>query len=146
MRKDSVERKSKILIVEDNSHLRELFALLLQRSGFDVVEAATGFEAINQTRTTHPDLILMDLGLPDMTGAEAMSVLNADLFTREIPVIVNTAFLRGPMVDQAIAAGAAEILYKPTGLKTLLDAVRQHLEARAGVTMTRNNAGAIRFL
>jgi len=77
----SIGRK-KILIVEDNSDLRTLLALILKRSDYDIVEVATGLEALNQARATHPDLILMDLSMPVVNGDEAMAWLKADPLTR----------------------------------------------------------------
>jgi len=64
--------KKKILIVDDNSDVRELLVLFLKSSGYDTVEAATGLEALNQARATRPDLILMDLVMPIVSGDEAM--------------------------------------------------------------------------
>jgi len=119
--------KQKILIVEDNADGRELFALYIRRLGYEVFEAATGLEALDQAHAVHPDLILMDLALPKMPGYEATARLKADLSTRDIPVIVNTAFHGGPFVESAIAAGAAEILHKPVSLKALEEVVRRYL-------------------
>ena len=119
--------KKKILIVDDNSDLRKLLALVLKNSDYDTVEAATGLEALKQARATRPDLILMDLFMPDVTGDEAMAWLKADPLTRNIPVIVTTAFSYGPHVDRAIAVGAAEVLYKPFHLKSLHVVMQRHL-------------------
>jgi len=122
--------KKRILIVEDNADSRELLALMLRRSGYDIAEATTGLAAIDQARATHPDLVIMDLGLPGITGDEATGRLKADPYTRDIPVIVNTAFPKGaPLVERAMAAGAAEILYKPTNLKNLEEVVRRYLSS-----------------
>jgi len=120
--------KNKILIVEDNRDARELLTLFLQRSGYEILEAGTGLEAIEQTQAGHPDLILMDLGLPAMSGDEAVVRLKEDSSTRHIPIIVNTAFdTRGAPVQRAIGAGAEEILHKPVDLKILLAMVRRYL-------------------
>ena len=119
--------KQKILIVEDNADGRELLALYIRRLGYEVFEAATGLEALDQAHAVHPDLILMDLALPKMPGYEATARLKADPSTRNIPVIVNTAFHKGPFVESAIAAGAAEILHKPVSLKALEEVVRRYL-------------------
>jgi CheY-like chemotaxis protein len=97
--------KNKILIVDDNADCRELFALLLRRSGYVVVEAATGLDALDQTHATHPDLILMDLCLPKMTGDAATAQLKVDPSTRNTPVIVCTALHRGALTERASAAG-----------------------------------------
>ena len=122
--------KKRILIVEDNSESRELLALILRRSGYDVAEAATGLDAIDQAHATRPDLIIMDLGLPQITGDEATARLKADPSTRDIPVIVNTAFQReSSLVGRAIAAGAAQILYKPTPLKVFEEVVCRYLSS-----------------
>jgi CheY-like chemotaxis protein len=119
--------KKKILVVEDNSDLRKLLVLRIKESGYDTVEAATGLEALKQARATRPGLILMDLSLPVVHGDEAMVWLKADPLTRGIPVIVTTAFLFGTQVDRAIAAGAAEVLYKPFDLKSLHLVLQRHL-------------------
>jgi len=119
--------KKEILIVDDNSDLRKLLTRILENSDYDTVEAATGLEALNQARATRPDLILMDLFMPDVTGDEAIVWLKADPLTRNIPVIVTTAFSYGPHVDRAIAFGAAEVLYKPFHLKSLHAMLQRHL-------------------
>jgi CheY-like chemotaxis protein len=122
--------KNRVLIVEDNSDARELMVLVLRRAGYDVAEAATGKAALEQAHTTHPDLIIMDLSLPGMTGDEATKHLKADPSTKDIPVIVNTAFHAGSSnVNRAIAAGAAEILHKPTDFQTLVETVRRYSSA-----------------
>lgn len=127
--------KNKILIVEDNRDARDLLKLFLRRSGYEVLEATTGLEAIDQTQAGHPDLILMDLGLPKMSGDEAVVRLKEDLATRHIPIIVNTAFdTRGAPVQRAIAAGAEEILHKPVDMKALLTMVRRYLSDEALIT------------
>jgi len=119
--------KNKILIVEDDSDCRELFKFYFRQSGYETVEAATGFEAISLARVTRPDLILMDLGMPAMTGDQATARLKADPSTRDIPVIVTTAFSYGPLIDLAIRAGADEIMHKPLQLKSLRLAMQRHL-------------------
>lgn len=106
-------------------------ALVLGRSGYEVVEAATGIEALDQTRATHPDLIIMDLSIPKMTGDEVTARIKADPATQNIPIVVNTAYHKGVFVERAIAAGAVEILYKPTELKVFLDTIRRHLCANS---------------
>jgi two-component system cell cycle response regulator DivK len=120
--------KKRILVVEDNAPSRELLALVLSRSGYDITEAATGLDAVDQARLSRPDLIIMDLGLPGITGDEATARLKADVSTRHIPVIVNTGFHRESLlVERAIAAGAAMILHKPTPLKVFQEVARRFL-------------------
>ncbi|HZA52766.1 MAG TPA: response regulator [Candidatus Udaeobacter sp.] len=81
--------KRKILIVEDNDDCRELLAMCIKRLGYEVCEAVTGIEAIEQASAMHPDLIMMDLNLPEMSGAKATALLKANPGTTDIPVIVN---------------------------------------------------------
>ena len=119
--------KKTILIADDNPAIRHLFVLDLGQSGYDTVEAATGWEAVGKARATLPDLIVMDLAMPDGTGDEAIVLLKADPVTRDIPVIVLTALLGGPLVDRAIAAGAAEILHKPVSFRWLELVLQRHL-------------------
>jgi CheY-like chemotaxis protein len=120
--------KKKILVVEDHNDTRALMALVLGQLGYDIAEAATGLDAIDQARAVHPDLIFMDLGLPGITGDEAIARLKADPSTREIPVIVNTAFHKSSVfVERAIAFGAVEILHKPLSFTALRGIVERHL-------------------
>jgi len=121
--------KHKILVVEDNSDCRELLAIVLRRSGYEVAEAATGLAAVEQASATHPDLILMDLGLPGISGDEATARIKADPSTRDIPVIVNTAFNNGPLVERALAVGAAEIMHKPISFEVLREVVGRYLSS-----------------
>ena len=122
--------EKKILVVDDNPEIRRLLLLHLKQSGYDTVEAATGREGVEKTRATHPDLIIMDLAMPDGTGAEAIVSLKADPLTQDIPIVVLTALLEGALVDRAIAAGAAEILHKPVSFKWLDLVLQRHFLVR----------------
>src|ERR1044071_3983185 len=127
MRSCSSAIKSKILVVDDNSAIRELLVLRLKNSSYEAVEAASGLQAVEQARSSRPDLIIMDLGMPAGTGDEAIALLKADPGTRDIPVIVLTAFLHGSVLNRAVAAGAAEILHKPVNLRSLELVLQRHL-------------------
>jgi cyclic di-GMP phosphodiesterase len=122
--------KKTILLADDNSEIRRLLVLHLVQSGYDTVEAATGCEAVEKTRATLPDLILLDLAMPGGTGDEVIISLKADPLTQGIPVIVLTALLGGALLDRAIAAGAAEILHKPVSFKWLELVLQRHLSAQ----------------
>jgi two-component system response regulator (stage 0 sporulation protein F) len=120
--------KKRILVVDDHAPNRELITLVLQRSGYETAEAASGITAIEQARTACPDLILLDLGLPGMNGDEVLAHLKEDPITSDIPVIINTAYhAQSPLVQRALALGVAEIIYKPMNFGSLREAVRQHL-------------------
>ena len=120
----------KILLVEDNNDVRELLALFMKRLGYKVFEAAAGLEAIDLAATLQPDLIMMDFRLPAMTGAETTARLKANPSTRDIPVLVITAYGAGIDTRHALDAGAAEILHKPIDVTTLSNVLRRYLPAR----------------
>jgi CheY-like chemotaxis protein len=119
----------KILLVEDNNEVRELLALFMKRLGYKVFEAATGLGAIDLASTVQPNLIMMDLRLPEMNGAEATARLKANPSTRDIPLLVITAYAAGIDTRRALDAGAAEILHKPLDLTKLPIVLRRYLSA-----------------
>ena len=119
----------KILLVEDNNDVRKLLALFMKRLGYQVFEAASGLEAIDLASTVPPDLIMMDLRLPEMDGAEATASLKANPSTRDIPLLVITASGASPDRRRALDAGAAEILLKPLDLTTLPNVLHRYLSA-----------------
>ncbi len=120
--------RKRILIVEDQTDARELFSLMLRRLGYDISEAISGLEAIDQAIAARPELIFMDLALPGIKGYEATARLKANPATRDIPVIVLTAYnYEAEQVRLAIEAGAAEVYQKPIGLKTLKQIAHRYL-------------------
>jgi two-component system, cell cycle response regulator DivK len=123
----------KILIVDDNDACRESLGGFIKSLGYEVIEATTGLEVIDRASSLHPDLIMMDLRLPGMNGDEATARLKRNVSTRNIPVVINTAWTTscnvGDRADRALEAGAEEILYKPFHLTTLRDVLRTYLLA-----------------
>jgi CheY-like chemotaxis protein len=122
----SLPRK-KILIVEDNEDCRELQACVIRRLGYVVIEADNGAAAIEEALAGHPDLILMDLGMPKMNGEDVIVQLKNQPSTKDIPVIVCTAYGPGPRVDRARDAGAVEILHKPFKFSELQNLLRKYV-------------------
>jgi CheY-like chemotaxis protein len=123
----------KILIADENDACRESLKGSIKGLGYEVLEAATGPEAIDKASNMRPDLIMMDLRLPGMNGDEATARLKKNLSTRNIPVVISTAWTTtcnvGDRVDRALEAGAEEILYKPFHLTMLRDVLRTYLLA-----------------
>ncbi|MBP1622331.1 MAG: response regulator receiver protein [Acidobacteria bacterium] len=111
---------NKILLVEDNEMNREMLSRRLVRRGFDVVFALTGREAIEKAQSELPDLILMDLSLPDVDGWEATRRIKAQEATAKIPVIALTAHAMAGDRERAIEAGADDYDTKPIELTRLL--------------------------
>jgi CheY-like chemotaxis protein len=120
----------KILLVEDNNEVRELLALFMKHLGYKVFEAATGLEAIDLASAVQPHLIMMDLRLPEMNGAEATAHLKANPSTRDVPLLVVTASGSSTDRRRALDAGAAEILLKPIDVTTLSNVLRRYLSAK----------------
>jgi two-component system, cell cycle response regulator DivK len=112
-----------LLVVEDNDASRDALARRLQRRGFDVLLAVDGQQAVAVTRSTKPDLILMDLGLPVIDGWEATRQLKADPATRHIPIIVLSAHAMTNDRDLALAAGGDDFDTKPVRFQPLIDKI-----------------------
>ena len=120
-------RRKKILIVEDSNDCRDLLATFIKHSGYDAIEADSGREAIGKAFEMHPDLILMDLYLPDIIGDKIIARLKANPATRDIPVIITTALLERTTRNHAQHAGAAEILEKPFSITTMREVLDRYL-------------------
>ena len=115
-----------VLLVDDMLAVRKAYCAYLQRSGFDVVEAANGVEALLRVREAVPDIILMDLSLPLMDGWEATRHLKADRRTAGIPIVALTA--RTSAGIAATEAGCDAFLTKPCPLSELVKEIRNVLE------------------
>ena len=111
---------AKLLLVEDNELNRDMLSRRLRRRGFEVVEAVDGKEGMEKARSEAPDLILMDMILPEVDGWEATRRLKADDGTRHIPVIALTAHAMAGDREKALEAGADDYDTKPVDFKRLL--------------------------
>ena len=122
----------KLLYVEDNPDNVYMLTQRLSRRGFDVVVAGDGAEALALVRQEAPDLILMDLSLPELDGWEATRRLKADAATRDLPVIALSAHAMADDRDKALHAGCDAFETKPVDFPRLLDTIARLLEgARA---------------
>lgn len=120
----------KILIVDDVATNRIVLKVKLASAAYETVQAANGTDALRTARATRPDLILLDVQLPDMDGIEVCERLKADPATRSIPVVMITAF-RDPVARlRGLRAGAEEFLTKPLDENLLLARLRSLLRAR----------------
>jgi CheY-like chemotaxis protein len=118
-----------VLLVEDYEDAREMYRDYLTFSGFSVVTAENGDEAIEKARSLRPDLILMDLSLPSLDGWEATRRLKADPATAPIRVIALSAHAMRAEVERAAAAGCEGFIAKPCLPEELLAEVTRHLNA-----------------
>lgn len=106
-------KRQLILLVEDMLDARELYAEYLNYTGFRVVTAINGHEAVSLARMLEPDLILMDIRLPGMDGLEATADLKADPALAHIPIVAITADPSTDITERARAAGCAALIAKP---------------------------------
>jgi two-component system, cell cycle response regulator DivK len=111
---------AKILLVEDNEMNRDMLSRRLQRQGHDVNVAVNGKEALEKITDALPDLILMDLSLPEMDGWETTRRLKADSSTKDIPIIVLTAHALKTDREGAFKAGCDDYDVKPIDFNRLL--------------------------
>ncbi len=115
---------TKILIAEDERDIRDLITFTLRFAGYDVVTAANGEEAYERATQEKPDLVLMDVRMPRMTGYEACKRMKADDNTKSIPVVFLSAKGQESEVNQGLDAGAVEYILKPFSPDQLTDRVR----------------------
>jgi CheY-like chemotaxis protein len=117
----------KILLVEDNEMNRDMLVKRLTRRGYELINAADGRQGVDLARAELPDLILMDMSLPEIDGWEATKILKADEQTRQIPVIALTAHAMDGDREKALEAGCDEYDTKPVDLKRLINKMNQLL-------------------
>ena len=113
----------KILYVEDNEDNVYMLKNRLSRAGFTVIVATDGTQGVTMATSEQPDLILMDLTLPDINGGEATRQLKADPATKSIPVIALTANAMASDREKAIAAGCDDFASKPVDMPRLLEKI-----------------------
>jgi two-component system cell cycle response regulator DivK len=119
---------SLVLIVEDNEKNMKLARDVLQAKGYQTVEAVTGEEGVKLAKERKPDLVLMDIQLPGISGIEAFKQIRADAKTKAIPVIALTASVTPTDRTAITAAGFEAFLGKPINLKEFIDTVKRLLE------------------
>ena len=116
-----------ILYIEDNEYNRKIVRQLLGRTSYQLVEAVDGESGVALAQQIVPQLILMDVQLPKMSGLDATRALRADPRTSDIPIIVITSFALSGDREKAAVAGADNYLAKPYSPRELLALVRQYL-------------------
>jgi two-component system cell cycle response regulator DivK len=119
-----------VLVVEDNEKNMKLFRDILVATGYRTLEATTGEQAVELAAEHVPDLVLMDIQLPDFDGSEALSRLRAYARTASIPVLALTAQAMHGDRERFLAAGFDGYLSKPVDVIELIGAVRQHCDGR----------------
>jgi two-component system, cell cycle response regulator DivK len=120
----------RILIVEDNEMNRDVLSRRLLRQGYDVLIATAGLDGLRMARAVRPDLILMDLGMPDIDGWECARRLKAEIATAAIPIIALTAHAMLDDRQKALDAGCDDFDTKPINFPGLLAKMTRLLDSR----------------
>ena len=120
--------KKKILIVEDNELNMKLFHDLLEVHGYETYQTKDGREALGLAREHRPDLILMDIQLPEVSGLEVTKWIKEDESLRSIPVIAVTAFAMKGDEEKIRVGGCEAYIAKPISVQLFLDTVKRFLE------------------
>ncbi|CAG0943955.1 Alkaline phosphatase synthesis transcriptional regulatory protein PhoP [Anaerolineae bacterium] len=122
----------RIVCIEDETEMIDLIQLILGRRGFEVVGAPGGKEGLQLVHDMHPDLVLLDLMMPDMDGWEVYQQMKAEESTRNIPVIIVTA--KAQNIDKVLGLHIAKVddyIAKPFGPQELVDSVEKILNSKS---------------
>lgn len=123
---------ARILLVEDNEQNRYLATFLLERSGFTVLHAADGGEALARAHSERPDLIIMDIQMPAMDGYEAAERIKAAPELAHIPLVAVTSYAMAGDRGKALRAGFAGYIEKPISIETFISEITRFLPAKVG--------------
>ena len=118
-----------ILIVEDYPDTRTLLSSLLRSKGYMVIEAGDGKEGVRQANRVNPDLILMDLALPELDGVEATRQIRQRQSHSQTPIFAVSAFATSDVQQDALDAGCNEVFTKPLEIEPFLGKIRATLNA-----------------
>lgn len=118
----------KVLICEDNELNMKLFHDLLDAHGYETIQTADGMDAMELARIHRPDLILMDIQLPEVSGLEVTKWLKEDDELQDIPVVAITAFAMKGDEDRIRSGGCEAYIAKPISVTDFLDTVRRYIE------------------
>jgi CheY-like chemotaxis protein len=121
------ESKKTILLVDDSNTALMIEKMLLGKASYDVITARNGQEAVQKAIAAQPDLILMDVVMPTMTGVQACRVLRAHEATRATPIILVTTRGEREAVEEGFASGCSDYVTKPIDGLELLSKLRDHL-------------------
>lgn len=122
----------KVLLVEDNYMNKVLVREILTLNGYDIIEAASGTEGLKMLALESPDIVLMDLHLPEMDGITATRIIKADERNRHIPVLALTASAMKGEEQKLIDKGFDGYVAKPIEVKKLLEAITESMKAKGG--------------
>ncbi len=119
--------KQKILVIEDNEQNLYLVTFILEKYGYEVIQAQNGMDGIQIAKNISPDLILLDIQLPDMDGYAVARELKSSIEKKNTPVIAITSYAMAGDREKAIEAGCTDYITKPINPDTFIQSVQQYL-------------------
>ncbi|GAI80757.1 unnamed protein product, partial [marine sediment metagenome] len=122
-----LKKRKTILLIEDERTIQELIKTILEKEGYKIIPAYSGKEGIEIAEKEKPNLILLDIFLPDINGIEVCSAIKSNSKTSAIPIIMCTAVQRIGDMDKAIEKGAADYIMKPLNIEKLKTKVSQFI-------------------
>ncbi len=129
--------KFKILCIEDNPDTQRMLSFLLTQAGYEVITADDGLQGVQKAKAWRPALILMDMMMPRMSGVEAVRRLRKMKVTKDIPILMLSAYQEQALIDEAIQAGADDYLIKTVLPDDLTDIIDRYLEVGSAVLSKR---------
>ena len=127
---DPKNRKSKILLIEDNGQNLYLITFILEKNGYEVIQARDGLEGIEKAIQEKPDLILLDIQLPVMDGYQVARRMKSMPELKDIPIVALTSYAMAGDRERILAAGCDGYIEKPINPETFMAEIERHLPAR----------------
>jgi len=121
------DKQPVVLVADDEEDIKVVLRMFLEAVGYEVVTAFDGLDALEQIKSTKPDVVLMDIMMPVIDGIEVVRQMKATPGIRDIPVVMLTAAAQSDMVERAIQAGAADYIVKPFEPETVQKAIEKVL-------------------
>jgi two-component system, cell cycle response regulator DivK len=122
---DPAASRKRVLVIEDNALNMKLFSAMIAAQGYDVLQAADGAGGLDLAQSQHPDLIIMDIQLPGMSGLDVAASLKAGDATRAIPIIATSAFALPGDEEKILASGCDGFMAKPIAITPFLDLIER---------------------
>jgi len=127
---EATKNSTKVLLTDDSASFLHFEKVLLSSTGYEFITATTGAEAVKQAKKEKPDIILLDVNMPQMNGIEACRLIKSDAEIKEIPVIMVTTKGSQSDIDVAFEAGCDDYLFKPVKKNVLVEMIEKHLGKR----------------
>ncbi len=122
-----MDQPKKVLVIDDERALAELLQVNLELEGFVVSKAFSGIEGLNKLPTEKPDIIMLDVRMPGLDGFEICQRLKTDPVTKDIPVILVSAFAQQTDIQKGLDAGAADYIKKPFDVVQVVQTIKKIL-------------------